>query len=73
MDLLNKQFDLLSAEMKDARREIRELHDKLDREEGKQAMLESRVVELETEKRELNARCGKLEDRLKPGGVPSKG
>ena len=75
MDLLDKQLSKLHTEIKDVASETRQLYDQLDSEEDsqKQKRLEARILKLDTEKSELNARCEKLDDKLQPAGIPSKG
>ena len=74
MDLLEKQLSKLNDEIDVITSDIRHLYSRLDSEQDTSLWecFKERITKLEKKETELDDRRRKLEDKLQPGGMPSK-
>ena len=74
MDLLDKRLSKLDGEIDGTRSDIRDLYSRLDSEQDTSLRedFKERITKLEKKETELDDRRRKLEDKLQPGGMPSK-
>ena len=74
MDLLDKQLSKLNGEIDAIANKIEQLYGRLDSEQDTSLRedFKERITKLEKKETELDDRRRKLEDKLQPGGMPSK-